>query len=98
MKAKKCRIYKIHAGQGIKLQDNPANSGTVGKYAIIISGITIRVTMMLIRIRNASQVVLVCSGRENVLKGDTMKNLAILEQDTSCRNGGGLTIAVDQRL
>ena len=32
---KKCRIYKIHAGQGVKLQDNPANSGTVGKYAVV---------------------------------------------------------------
>ena len=50
----------------------------------------------LLRVRNASQVVLVCSGRESILKGDAMKNLAILEQETSCSNGGGLSIAVDR--
>ena len=32
MMVKKCRICKIYAGQGAKMQDNPAKSRTVGMY------------------------------------------------------------------
>lgn len=51
----------------------------------------------LLRIRKASQLVLVCSERENVLKGAAMQNLAILEPPT--QEVGvvtGLSIAVDK--
>ena len=48
----------------------------------------------LLRIRNASQLVLVCSGREKELKGTAMKNLAILDiQEVGVASG--LSIAGD---
>ena len=49
----------------------------------------------LLRIRNASQLVLVCSGREKALKGTAMQNLAILDiQEVGVASG--LSIAVDR--
>ena len=53
----------------------------------------------LLRIKNAAQLVLVCSEKEKVLKGTAMKNLAILEPpdiEAGGGGGGGLSIAVDR--
>ena len=53
----------------------------------------------LLRIRNASQLVLICSEREKALKGTAMQNLAILEPpDTQEEEGGatGLSMSVDR--
>ena len=53
----------------------------------------------LLRIRNASQLVLVCSGREKALKGTAMQNLAIFELPEDNQEVGvvsGLSIAVDK--
>ena len=55
----------------------------------------------LLRIRNASQLVLVCSEREKVLKGTAMQNLAILEPpdndiQVEGRANGTWSIAVDR--
>ena len=54
----------------------------------------------LLRIRNASQLVLVCSGREKALKGTATQNLAILELPDDNQEvgvGTGLSIAVDKK-
>ena len=53
-------------------------------------------TSHLLRIRNASQLVLVCSGRENGLKGTAMQNLAILDVQEEVGVASGLSIAVDR--
>ena len=54
----------------------------------------------LLRVKNAAQVVLVCSEKEKVLKGTAMQNLAILEPPEAPGEGGvageGLSIAVDR--
>ena len=54
----------------------------------------------LLRIRNASQLVLVCSEREKALKGTAMQNLAILEPPDTQEEEGGATglsiVAVDR--
>ena len=52
----------------------------------------------LLRIRNASQLVLVCSEREKALKETAMQNLAILELPDIHDEGvvTGLSIAVDR--
>ena len=52
----------------------------------------------LLRIRNASQLVLVCSGREKALKETAMQNLAIFElpEDQEVGVVSGLSIAVDK--
>ena len=54
----------------------------------------------LLRIRNASQLVLVCSGREKALKGTATQNLAILELPDDNQEvgvGTGLSIPVDKK-
>ena len=58
-------------------------------------------TSHLLRIKNAAQLVLVCSEKEKVLKGTAMQNLAILEPPDRTEEGGtareeGLSIAVDR--
>ena len=54
----------------------------------------------LLRIKNAAQVVLVCSEKEKMLKGTAMQKLAILEPPEAPGEGGvageGLSIAVDR--
>ena len=55
----------------------------------------------LLRIKNAAQLVLVCSEKDEVLKETAMQNLAILEPSDRTDEGGttrgeGLSIAVDR--
>ena len=52
----------------------------------------IEIASHLLRIRNASQLVLVCSGREKALKGTAMQNLTIQEVGVA----SGLSIAMDR--
>ena len=55
----------------------------------------------LLCIKNATQLVLVCSEKDEVLKGTAMQNLAILEPSDRTDEGGttrgeGLSITVDR--
>lgn len=46
----------------------------------------------LLRVRSASQVVQVCGGGERALRGDAMKNIAVLQGE----NGRGVGLVVDE--
>lgn len=53
---------------------------------------SIKMASCLLRVRSASQVVQVCGGGERALRGDAMKNIAVLQGE----NGRGVGLVVDE--